>query len=208
MYHSVPGGRSAVCIIDISVDQFVGSRATSVNNVVPKVMVSWQEKVVKYMSNDFSFTGCRYLDLDSTDGTGGFSPPVVGHPVNSGGSTAQAPPNVCMLVHKQCGHNRAQRNGRMFLPGAAENEVANDGTLTTVARTAWTGNVEAFRADVASGVFFPPATTSWRVVHVAGHTGSPLPGYPNGKPNAWSSSDISSVSVDTKVATQRRRLRK
>jgi hypothetical protein len=96
----------------------------------------------------------------------------------------------------------------MFLPGAAENEVGPDGTITTVSRTAWTGNLEAFRADINGVLLFPPATTAWRVVHVAGHTGSPEPGYPNGKPNAWSSSDVTAVSVDTKVATQRRRLRK
>jgi hypothetical protein len=205
--HSVPGGRVADVIMDVSLDEFVGSRTTAVNGLVPAVVESWQDFPVNNLPSQVKFTGARFLDIDSEDGHGGFQAPIAGHPITGGGSPALTTPNIAILIHKQCVHSRSERNGRTYMPGVAELAVDEAGTLATADKNAWQTAFTNFKNDVDGGLFFPPATVALRVVHVAGHTGVPQPGFPDGLPNEWSSSDITSFQVDSKVATQRRRLR-
>lgn len=207
MQHTLADARVGDIIIDISLDEFAGSRSSAVDALVPKVVGQWQDDISAGTLASVTFTGARFLDIDSLSGHGGFQGPIAGKPLNGGTSAPAAPPNVCYLIHKQCVHNRQQRNGRLYMPGVIESGVDDGGVVLPAQQTNWNGHFNAFKSNVGSGLFFPPASTAWRVVHVTGHTGDPSPGFPNGKPNAWNSSDVDNCSTDSKVATQRRRLR-
>lgn len=197
-----PAGHECDNIIDVSLDEFASTRHDAVNAIVPLVVGRWQTDIVGFINNGYTFIGSRWIDLDSLGGTSGFQGPVAGKPVNGGAGGNIMPPNVALLVHKQSIHSREQRDGRLYFPGLNETDVGNDGTLGSTAMTFWQGKFETLRTDLSSGTLYPPATTAWRTVHVVGHAPPP-----DGRPNAWSSSDITSVSIDSRCATQRRRLR-
>lgn len=208
MQHTCGTGRPADCVVDVSLDEFAGSRDSAVAGLIPLVIAAWQDNMLATMGNFCTFIGCRYLDLDSISGTGGFHAPVGGHPTTGGVTDQGSTPSTAWLIHKTCAHTRAQKAGRMYVPGPTEGNVNTDGTIASAMLSTVNTKVGAFLNAVGAGTFYPPATTAWRVVHVTGHTGTAVPGYPNGYPNSWNSTDVNSVSCDTRVATQRRRLRK
>lgn len=205
--HNVPGGRVANTVHDVSLDEFAGSRSAAVTALVPLVVGQYQDSVAAFLPLGVTFTGCQFLDIDSLTGHGGFQAPVGGKPVTGTVGGALQPPEVTWLLHKQCVHNRTERNGRVYHPGVREAEVDDAGVVLPAVATLVAGWFNNWKNAINDGIFFPPATVALRVVHVAGHTGVPLPGFPNGKPNAWTSSDVDSFQVDNKVGTQRRRLR-
>lgn len=207
MQHSVASGRTADMIVDISLDEFSETRHDAVAILVPYVCGIWQDKLAAFMPAGSNYVGSRWIDLDSIGGTSGFQGPIAGKPVHGAGGVTWTPPSVSMLVHKQCLHNRNQRNGRMFVPAVDEGSVDDGGLLSGSFISLWQPRLDALLSALNTIPAGTTWTTAWRVVHVTGHTGTPVPGHPNGLPNAWSSSDIDSLTIDGRAATQRRRLR-
>lgn len=207
MRHSLPGGRPYDIIIDVSLDEFGVSRSEGLAELVPFVVGHWQDDICSHQPETYDFTGAAWIDLDSEDGETGFQGPIAGKPTSGTGVLAMQVPSVAMLIHKECGHTRRQRNGRLYLPGVLESAVDDAGNLTPAFRDGVSDMFEDFRDNLTDLTDLPGASTAWRVVHVTGHTGTPVPGYPNGYPNEWNSTTITRCVCDTKVATQRRRLR-
>jgi len=203
-----PGGRPSDCVVDVSADETGSSRGTAVLASAAFVTKAWQNNMIPQMPTQYRFDSARFIDLDSVDGISGTLGPQAGAPTVGTAVLQVSSPGVAFLFHKVCAHNRSQRAGRMYFPGVGENMINDDGTVTGSYVTALNTNVGAFLTAVHAGVSIPPTTLAWRVVHVAGHDGVVQPGFPQGKPNAWTSSDVNSVYVDPKIATQRRRLRK
>lgn len=205
--HSVTGGRPADCIIDVSLDEFLTTRFTAVNDLIAPVCGEWQDTMVVQGSAALTYNGCNWIDLDSLGGARGFQGRIAGKPINGLQGGATAPPNVSWLLHKNCSHNRNQRAGRMYFPTIPEANIGDDGTITSTAYNNMQTSASLFRTHINSILGVGPATTAYRVVHVEERESNPTPP-PSWIPTAWSSSDVSSVVVDPKVATQRRRLRK
>jgi hypothetical protein len=201
MQHNVNGGRVADVISDVSLDEFAVSRETAVLDIVPDVVAAWQDKIMAGVGNSVTFTGCRWLDIDSLDGIGGFQGPVGSHPTVGAVGGAQSPMSVAFLVHKQCFHTRRQRNGRWYIPGVAESDTDDSGGVVSSARTRVQNITEDYRAAVNALGLPAGITVAMRVVHITSVDG-------DGDPESWNSTDIDSLSVDARVATQRRRLRK
>lgn len=195
MQHMLNGGRPADCISDVSLDEGPASRIDSINELVPATVTAWQQKIIAGLGSQVTFTGCRWIDLDSLGGQSGFVGPQSGQPTVGGLGGAQLAPQVAALVHKNCVHSRSQRAGRWYLPGLAESDTDDSGNLVSVALTRIGNITHDYRAQVNAlgGPFI--ATVAMRVVHKTG-------------PSSWNSTDIDSFSVDSKVATQRRRVRK
>lgn len=195
-----PANRNASCIVDVSLDESGTDRASAVASMVPRVVTAWQENIVSHFGPGMGFEGCHYTDLDSLDGSSGDVPPQAGHPTTGSDVNVLCPPNVAMLVRKNTVHGRSGKNGRMYIPNVAETKVDAGGIIESAFRTAWQTNVNAFRLALES-VATSPGTSVWRVVHVH-KTDRDDP-----STWSWSSSDVDTVSVDSIVATQRRRLR-
>lgn len=208
MKHLLTDGRPCDNVVDVSLDEIASDRHDAVVDLVNGVRDAWQTNVVNFFMQSVTFTGGHYLDLDSLGGVSGDFAPNGSLPTFGSGIHEAAPPNVSYLVQKHCVHNRKQRPGRMYLPGVDETMVDKNGIVSGTELAALNGGLEAFRSALthASGVTHP-GTTAWRVIHIVSHDGVPAPGWPNGKPNAWNSTDVSQAVVDVRVATQRRRLR-
>lgn len=201
MHHTGPGSPPMDCVWDVAIDETGVSREVAVADTAPLVVGVYQENLANFLHTAYSFLGATYLDVDSLDGIGGFIGPQSGKPIHGTGSDPLSPPQVNYVVTKQCAHNRRQRNGRMYFPGVAEANVANDGTVLAGVKTALNDACNGFRTDVndLSATFLE--TAALRVVHVVNHDSS------TGRPNEWSSSDITGFTCLDKVGTQRRRLR-
>jgi len=200
MNQTIANGRKATVILDISVDETGVSRAAAVNAVTPDVVQQYQDNVCSQFPTSITFIGASFTDLDSLDGISGTQGPISGHPVHGSGTGAQQAPQVCTLIHKICSHDRQQRNGRMFFPWITEASVGNDGLVDPAHVTFMNDMMNGLKDDLADLSATTFESVAWRVVHVEGHA-------PDGRPNAWSSSDITSLSCDSRVATQRRRNR-
>jgi hypothetical protein len=106
-----------------------------------------------------------------------------------GGGNPGIAPQVAALVHKTTLFGGHAGRGRMFVPGLMESDVNNAGVLDSGTLGAWQGNVDSLLSELATALLIPV------VLHSAA---SPLS----------TPSTITSLDVDTKVSTQRRRLRR
>lgn len=109
--------------------------------------------------------------------------------VNGGGSAGvPASPNVAYLIHKNTSLGGRAGRGRLYLPGVTEANVDGAGVVLPAGRTAIQTAATAFLGDLTSN------NTDMVLLHG--------PGAPISSPT-----NVSSLSVDSRVATQRRRLR-
>jgi hypothetical protein len=108
----------------------------------------------------------------------------------AGGAGGQATsPNVAALIHKNTAFGGRAGRGRMYIPGLQESDLNEAGNLDSGAVTAWQASLLAFLVSVTGDNLDPV------VLH---GVGSPLS----------TPSPITSLTIDSKVATQRRRLRR
>lgn len=156
------------------------------------VLNNWQDHMRNEVPNNYVIDGVRYRDRNVADGVVGFLPIDPAKGSVGGASGASTPPNTSVLVHKNTETTAGKRKGRLYLPGAPEAEIDEDGMLSTTLKTAWTTALNDFFAGLSGA-----ADNELVVVHFAGPTDA-----------TGEVSVVTSLTVDPKMATQRRRLRK
>jgi hypothetical protein len=115
-------------------------------------------------------------------------------PTNIAGAVAtgsQESPQVAVLIRKNTGFAGRSQRGRNYWPGIREADVEISGNLVVGTRTAWQDAATFFLAQFSGGGL---AVTDMVLLH---DSGSPTSG----------ATLVTSYTVDSKVATQRRRLR-
>lgn len=106
------------------------------------------------------------------------------------------PPNVAYLIHKVTADGGRAGRGRVYHPGVQESVVNDSGALTQSLIDAFNAMLTGFRDDVAAAMLALTGLTSGLVLlHGAG---APIS----------TPSPITSLTIDSRVATQRRRLRR
>lgn len=191
---------------DISIDAGSGTvgRPDVINDLNSHVCGWWQDSLLGPYSSDCVFLGAHWIDLDSLTGATGDLGPAAGHPTHGGGFAPFAPPNVNSILHKRTTSGRGTRPGRTFFPNISESLTDDDGFLASGYVSSLNSLGEQFRSTIRSYNFptdpgVHPA--AWRVVHVH------KPDKNDASTWTWSSSDVSGVTCDPRVGTQRRRLR-
>lgn len=205
---TLAGGRRWGTVVDVSLDEGPEERIEVIQDMVNNITGLYQDFVLDLSDQSVLFVGATWIDLNDLGGQSGTVGPRSGKPVAGQVSGLAHAPNVCILVHKHCVHNRRQRNGRMYIPGASTTAFGEDGTTGQTQADIYNTAMTQFRTGISSlsDVSGEP-TMAWRVVHVLSHSGTPEPGWPNGRPTSWNSTDVDSTSVDLRAATQRNRLR-
>jgi hypothetical protein len=112
-----------------------------------------------------------------------------GTPTVGGGGNPGISPQVAVLIHKTTLFGGHAGRGRMFAPGAMESDVNNAGVLDSGTLGAWQTSVDGLLTDLGTALLIPV------LLH---GVGSPLS----------TPSTITDFTVDSTVATQRRRLRR
>lgn len=134
------------------------------------------------LNNQTSLTGCQVkLGPDATGPTGLFSD------TNTGSLTGESfPPNVAFLVHKNTNLGGREGRGRMYVPGVAEGVASSNGVLSGGTVSSW---------NTALGTMLLAAALSdvpFYLLHAS----------------ATSPTAVQTLTIDSTVATQRRRLRR
>lgn len=202
--HDIPGDHPATCTFDVEIDVSAGGRDDCVKDFTSHIAGHWQDAMLQQLSPDVTFTGGTYLDLDSADGISGTFAPAAGHPTTGGlTGTSMTSPQVAYLIHKVAGASRSARNGRMYVPGVAENQIDVSGRVAPSFISTYETHLHDLLVNISGEAGTPTASYSaaMRVVHVH------KPDKDDPGTWTWSSSTVDALRVDPVCATQRRRLR-
>lgn len=112
-----------------------------------------------------------------------------GVPANGSGTQDALPSNCAMLVRKRTGVNGRRGRGRFYVPGVAEGTVDANGIVATATQEAWQERCDVFLTQLS-------ALTPMVVLHNAEGASIPIAPTP-----------VTQLTVESKIATQRKRLR-
>jgi len=201
-------GRAVTNVFDMRIFNLGATvtRAEAVEDQAGVFVNQWANDILPFMVDNYSFTQVSWVDLNSASGTVGVRTSTGTETLpQSGGSTSEPfPGNVAVLVRKLTVAQRGARKGRTYWFGANElstvNAAPNEVVAATVTafQTAWSNFLGNINQD-ASGLLFN-YDSRLAVVHITARD-------EDGHPTAGNSSDVSSFSVQSTLATQRRRLR-
>jgi hypothetical protein len=203
--HTLASGPKCDNVMDISVEgDTVHPRDMVIDDFNMHICGYWQDTALARYSSLTAFNGAAWIDQNDVSGRTGHLGPAGGHPTHGSLNGPFAPPNVSVLVRKQTASHRGQRGGRTYIGDTQESAADDRGNLAAGTVTATDTAMNAFRTAVAGynlEGFDIAQIAAVRVVHV--HKPDKL----DPSTWTWSSTDVSSFSTDTMVATQRRRLR-
>lgn len=174
------------------------------------VLNNWVTNILGMQVTDMKFNSVSWVDLDDEDGSvGAFTQsPTNTLPKTGTGGTGGGPGGVAVLVHKRVVAKRNTRSGRMYLGGISES--ANDNLNPNLVQAGFmsTNNpkLATFLSETnQSGTALIPGF-EMRVVHITERY-DPEPGQELGSPKLGDSSQVTSLTIDPTMATQRRRQR-
>lgn len=197
-------GRNVVNVLDYKIDTTgtTADRAQSCSDQAGILINQWATSIMPILHSTYSFESVTFADLDSANGTTGSRSitSLRSLPIAGGGTGDALPSNAAGLITKVTNSARGQRNGRLYLsPHGETNSIGNE--LIGVVRDDWQARFTAFLGDTEQsdpnlGVY----TSEMVVVHIETRDLA-------GNPATGSSTNVSAMSVQTRLATQRRRLR-
>lgn len=201
-------GRAITNVFDVRIFNLGATvtRAEAVEDQAGVFVNQWKADIVPQMVNNYSFTQVSWVDLNSADGTVGIrtSTGTTTLPQAGGSASEPLPANVATLVRKLTVSARGARKGRTYWYGANELATvdADPNTIISATVTGFQTSWNNFFGNVnqdASGILFN-YDSRLCVVHITERDG-------DGHPTAGVSTDVTSFSVQARLATQRRRLR-
>lgn len=126
-------------------------------------------------------------------------PPAIyestGTPITGGISSAPLPQNCCQLVRKRTSAAGRRGRGRMYLPPPAEGQVDPQGTISSADVAITQAAVDDWLAELGTPTLGQPAMPPV-ILHRSEGAGVEPPPTP-----------VTALTVDGRIATQRRRLR-
>lgn len=170
--------------------------------VVEDFRNNWQDHIMEPLSNVVTLSGFQWLSLNSAEGQTGFVPVDPNKRTTGGWQRDIAGPAMCYLVRKSAGSRRGARSGRAYLPGVAEEAVNNSGEIASAQITGINTNLAAFLSGLTDGNVGTETERRIVVTHFPPAARIKGPQVVQG-----TSSDVTSLTLDPRAATQRRRLR-
>lgn len=191
-------------------DNVLAFRASGLNGspdgvpeLVEAVRDAWQDNIVGIMALGYTFTGCRFIDLDSAEGATG---EVAPDPLKTllGPLTNPPPPNCSLLVTKVVtGAGRASRNGRMYLWVGNEGSIDAEGDFDPALLPTFQSALDGFLTDIAA---VTPTGAAGPIELVVLNWPRDVNG--NIPPEAVAAvRPVTALTPQGRIATQRRRLR-
>lgn len=204
--HGTTVDRPWAVILDMDIETTGSndSRDLTIFNVAGDIINNWVEYLLPLQDSSGSLTGVSWVDLDSINGITGsrsntseYTLPLPGG--SSGGLDSSA---TAVLVRKElAGAGRGSRPGRMYFPGpsgsAYEDNVLGPSSLAT-----WQTAFDTFFDNITDDGGLLDYALDLCVVHTPG-----IDGYGPGDTYNATSTHVVAMSVQPRVATQRRRLR-
>lgn len=203
-------GRNVANIFDMRIDDsgLGPTRAERIVTQAGDIVNAWCDNILPLVANDYTFTSVSWVDLNALDGSTG-SVTTGGDetlPQNGASTEDPLPPNVAALITKVApGGGRSTRNGRTYLVGLRETQM-DPGAPTRLTGAA-RGFIEAAMEQFSSDISNSEAGEGWDSNMVVLRTRNIAE--PDEEPNivAVGADDVTAMTCDIVVATQRRRLR-
>jgi hypothetical protein len=156
--------------------------ATDPAAVAEGIHDSWRTTILTVQNDDCVLDTVRVkFGPNDTGGFGEYTDPTGGGQVGDG-----VPAQVAVLCKKNTNLGGRQGRGRMYIPGLDETTVGENGSIAPGTVVLWQTEVDAFEAALG------PATDGMVLLHG----------------NSLSPTEVTSLVIDGRVATQRRRLRR
>lgn len=196
---------ATVLDFDLNTSGLFQDRIDSIDDQAGVIVNQWCDHVLPWCSNDYTALSVSWVDLDTADGSVGIKTTGGDEALPQSGGEAQisCPNNVALLVTKRVQAGRSSRNGRMFLAGVASQQVqaADPRRLAP----AWVAAVQTHMTDMLAAlnqdVSVPVTYQSHLVVtHV-------LTRDEDGHPLTGEGREVTSLTVENLLATQKRRQR-
>lgn len=176
---SVPTG--AACTLGLNISGYAGSPTAAALECV----TIWEAEIQPFLTNTTVLALARVKFGPVQTGPSGES--ASGQA--GGGAGTGSSPAISWLVHKQTAFGGRAGRGRMFVPGLLESSVDTGGAIDGGSVAAMQGGMDALLADLGTALLVPV------LLH---DVGSPIS----------APSTILDLTVDSMVATQRRRQRR
>ena len=196
------GGRAVVNIVDMQIDT-TGStlaREDACFQQAGIIINEWDDSILTNLESYYKANSVSWVDLNSEDGSVGERTSTVDTTFPQPGKrtgTAAMPGNVALRINKTIVAQRGQRQGRMYLAGVSEamtnGSVPNSLEAGQIAT--WNTALAAFLGDIAQSDSDPLSYNSKMVVV---HTVDGV---------FTTYSDVTALTVDEFLGSQRRRLR-
>lgn len=169
---------------------------TSPTAIATTIISLWGTHIDSLTSNQLTFSSCRVKKGPMEDGP--FAELATANVGGQSGDSTQ--PNTTWLVRKITNLGGKMGQGRMYVPGVGDSIIDQGGTITSANRTSYEAAWSAFFAAINSAGY------PMMLLHTFGD-------YVNSKGQtvvvpARGPSQVTALTVDSKVATQRRRLRR
>lgn len=191
--HGTIHDRPWVNVFDVDLSEGRPAADADIVTKAQQLLDAYVAQIDPLVSNDWFTDSCSWVDLDSLNGTTGSinDTPTNNFP-NPGTSSGEAVAgSVCVLAKKSVAGGRAARNGRTFFAGLSEASAAGQDLIST-AVAGWNTALAnlAGQVNAAAG----GSTCQFGVVaQVAGQAAAFNP--------------VTAYTVETRLATMRRRLR-
>jgi hypothetical protein len=206
-------GRTVANVFDYRIDTTgsVASRAEAVEDMAGILINEWSDHVLVVAPASVEARSVSWVDLDDEDGTTGERAATTQENWPQAGASSShhsAASNVAYMWTKQTTGGRSTRNGRTYLVGVAESWTtqgtpnALDAT-TLAALQAQANNFLGNTNQDGAGIF------DWTSTMVVVHTSEGAIYPPSRTPSRTfrSATDVTELTVNNVLATQRRRLR-
>jgi hypothetical protein len=177
-------------------------RPVAIAGVAAVIRDGWQDQILDRLSNNYTFTGISWVDLDTIDGTTGAIGPNGALPLTGASTTEAAEPQVSVLAHKRTISTRTQRAGRTYFSPIPDATADENGVFVAGQQASWNTTLTNYfnTTNALVGGFLA-------IAHVGHWQIPPGPPPPTPVEVPGTSTQMTAFEVDTMVATQRRRLR-
>lgn len=204
--HGTTVDRPWAVILDMDIETTGGieSREDAIFAVAGDIINNWVEYLLPLQDSSGSLTGVSWVDLDNLNGTTGSRSNTSEHtlPLPGGSSGGLDSSATAVLVRKElAGAGRGSRPGRMYFPGPS-GSAYEDNELGSSSLAGWQTAFNSFFDNITDEGGLGMAALDLCVVHTPG-----ISEYAPGDTYTATSTHVVALSVQPRVATQRRRLR-
>lgn len=191
--HGLTGTRPWVNVFDASIPEGRPGAEGTIKKIAEGLLDTYYNNLRTLCHTSWIIQSCSWVDLNSANGTTGSINSTPNHTFPAAGTrTGEAvAANTAVMARKTTTRGRGMKNGRTYFSGITE-AGTNGNVLATGENTTWNAACDAIRSIIQNA----GGTSSAQFV-VAGVT----------KTGATHANPITAYSVDTTLATQRRRLR-
>lgn len=191
--------------VDIDTDTFE-NRSNAIKDQAQVFLNEYIDELAPLCSAQWIVDSVSWVDLNAADGEVGtrndpLAPRVLPFAGTNSGESENG--SVAFLIVKRIAGARGRRNGRSYLAGVSETSATGQGVVAAFTSAALV-RLPAFRDNVNQESTGLPGGATYSSKIVVVHTTRPTP---DADPVFVAASEVTSLVLDPRLATQRRRLR-